>query len=381
MSPRLPGAPCVLVAAMMLALAVPEASAYPGFGRRAYETVYVPSSGSILLDSTAYYVPTVYASTSYYVPTVYTSTSYVPTRYVVSSTSYLRPTAYYVPTRYVVERPVVSTSSIVERAYYVPTVTALDLPLVRTTSSSPLCCDDTLGSSSGIVSDEPVYALPPEASNDDTNEIPAPANRPSGSSASSSPVSGGEPDLNPGDIHRQPPVTRQSDSPPPAGQPSNTAEDPLPLIDPNDDPPAPRPAPAGLDINPPPAPPAEDVSRAPSATDGGSQRTTLRPTYTRPLAEARSQLLGKVLSAVSGDPEDGVLVTLTNRSGRFEPRTATTASDGTFSITLPEGDWTVAVPKPNDPAGALTIDRDITVSGGVITDDQDRQVTLMSINR
>lgn len=376
MSPRLPGASCVLAAVMMLALGVPEASAYPGFGRRAYETVYVPSTASILLEPTAYYLPTSYFD---YTPTVYTSTTYLPssyvvrpTSYLVSPTTYIRPTTYYSPTRYVVRRPLVTTSSsIVERAYYVPTVTTLDLPLIRTSSSLSLCCDDPISSGSlgTVISDEPVYDRPAETPDLDTNtDIPAPASTPSGSQQPAS----GEPPLDPGVIRsepRQPSTVRPTDSPPAAAQPVTPLGEPdLPLVDPSD-------------INPPLPPPADEIPLGPGETDSGSERTTLRPTFSRPLAEARSGLLGKIVSAVTGEPEAGVTVTLTSPSDRFRARTATTDANGTFSVILPEGDWTVTIPKPGEAAGASTIDRFITVSGGVITDDQNREVTLMTINR
>ncbi len=140
---RVPRALTVLLAtAVMFALGSSRASAYGLFHNRAYETVYVPSSASVLIEPTAYYVPSSF--TSYYTPTVYATSTYVPSRYVLGSTAYIRPTSYYAPTRYVVRRrPVYATSAVVDTAYYLPTTTTLDLPLIRT-SASVECCGDSV---------------------------------------------------------------------------------------------------------------------------------------------------------------------------------------------------------------------------------------------
>ncbi len=119
----------------------------------------------------------------------------------------------------------------------------------------------------------------------------------------------------------------------------------------------------------------------PEAASGGPERReALRPTFNR-VSLARSTLQGKVVSAVSGEPQNRVVVTLSDRSGRFIPRTTTTDDSGDFSIVLPEGDWIASVSKPGDEDVSATIDHYLTVSGGVITDDQNREVTLLTINR
>src|ERR1700752_959636 len=106
------------------------------------DTVYVPSSSTILLQPTSYYyVPTTY---SYVSPTGYTTASCVSASYYTTPTTYIVPTTYSSPARYVVrryvQRPVVSTTSYVPTTYYLPTTVSVDLP-VLSTSSTVACCE------------------------------------------------------------------------------------------------------------------------------------------------------------------------------------------------------------------------------------------------
>jgi hypothetical protein len=100
----------------------------------------------------------------------------------------------------------------------------------------------------------------------------------------------------------------------------------------------------------------------------------MKPSY----GSARVRLDGKVASALSGKPESAVPVTLVPNSNLFRNRVATTDDQGRFNVLLTDGDWTVQVPRPD---GKGTIDRLITVSGGLVTDDQDREITSLTVNR
>lgn len=321
------------------------------------ETVYTPTS-SVLALPTAY-VPTSYSylPTSYsYTPTVYTSTSWLSPTYYVEPTAYVvrRPARYYVPRRYV--RPYVATSRVYSydltpTAYYVPATTTLDLPLVRT--SAEVCCEP-----------EPVCATetaaPPvdNAAKSASNNDPEPAYNDPSKTVKSTPRNGGTNADRTGSTGANP-------SKPAAG--TNTggaaAADPSPPD---------RPAPDGgagdaaKDLEIPDNPPGKpgDLDR----------RNSLRPV----LNTARSTLRGKLLSAVDGKPEKGVKITAIDARGRFRDKVATTDDTGRFAIVLPEGDWMVVVPTADNKS---TTEQAVTVSGGLITDAQDREVSNLIVNR
>ena len=92
----------------------------------------------------------------------------------------------------------------------------------------------------------------------------------------------------------------------------------------------------------------------------------------------RSLLQGRVVSATTGTPEKDLNVVISSAVGRFRDRTVTTDKDGRFSVVLPEGDWNVRVPVAGSKADSIW---PITVAGGLITDDQDREVATLTINR
>lgn len=372
----------------------------PARADRLVETVYVPTS-SILLEPTSYYVPT---SSTYVVPTstVYTTRSLVSTSYYVPR-AYILPTTSWTSTRYVVRRPTVlrRSSYYVPTTYYLPTTTTFALPTLDTccgdsgevvsaapVASSDICCDTDDGGS--IVSSPVDSAVP----------APAPA-RPAESGSTSE-----EPRLNP-NVLRSEPSTRSGNgsgtganpATPPAGPlagppapaepapaepasgagalvnpPTDASASPNPPpVTPGELPPPVDPAPSDLpDANPPPAgatTPERHQAQRPAFTDSGVQRARL----------ARGTLRGRVLSAVSGKPEAGVVIVVADARERYRDRQATTDANGGFSISLPEGDWTLRVPKA--PGSTETIDRGVTVGGGYITDEQDREVTSLTINR
>jgi len=89
-----------------------------------------------------------------------------------------------------------------------------------------------------------------------------------------------------------------------------------------------------------------------------------------------SLLPGAVAALARQHPN--VQVTLTDARGRFKDKTKVTGDDGTFSVVLPEGDWSVQVPSTD---GKTVLERPITVSGGLITDDKDTAVSMLTFNR
>jgi hypothetical protein len=93
---------------------------------------------------------------------------------------------------------------------------------------------------------------------------------------------------------------------------------------------------------------------------------------------SRNVLAGKVLSSESGQPEEGVKVTVSSRAGAFVDRSATTDALGRYAVRLPDGDWTVKVSMPS---GRVYSVSQITVSGGQITDDVGRNVPSLTITR
>ena len=120
-----------------------------------------------------------------------------------------------------------------------------------------------------------------------------------------------------------------------------------------------------------------DVTSGPDFQE--ARRPALRDEDVRRVETARSTLSGRVMSAVSGKPESGVAIVVSDFQKRFRDRLATTDANGEFEVVLPEGDWTVSVPKVS--GGGQSIDRAVTVGGGLITDDQNREVTRLTINR
>jgi hypothetical protein len=137
--------------------------------------------------------------------------------------------------------------------------------------------------------------------------------------------------------------------------------------------------------------PAPDPAASPTTPPPGLDPTTYqarRPALADPAvkpvaATARTILRGRVVSASTGAPETGLAVTVADARARFKDRELRTDANGAFSTSLPEGDWTVKVARvgagPDDPNPS--INTPITVSGGLITDAQDREVTTLTINR
>jgi hypothetical protein len=174
-----------------------------------------------------------------------------------------------------------------------------------------------------------------------------------------------------------------------AGDATNTqTTPPRPTPDPGAPPTTPAP-PAG------PVPPVDEIPKTSGAGQPGgpTSDTTVpqgsgarydvrKPRSTdadvRPVSLTRSILEGKVISADSGQPEEGVRVTIIDHRGRFDDRTATTDALGRYAVNLPEGDWTVRVEMPSRKTYPVS---EITVGGGRITDTSGRAVASLTIKR
>jgi hypothetical protein len=116
---------------------------------------------------------------------------------------------------------------------------------------------------------------------------------------------------------------------------------------------------------------SQTIRRDSQRPTGLSTPRSLRP-------ELRNVLFGRVKSRDSNEPEEGVRVTIRNRTGLFEDRTAMTDAFGRFAVRVPDGDWTVNVTMPSGrvfPVSQITVDR------GAITDDVGRDIPSLVITR
>lgn len=338
----------LLAAALIVTNAANSRAAWPLV---VSETVYTPTS-SILATPTAYVIPT---SLSY---SGLQTVRYTPTSYYLTESAYVlprryyRPTAYYMPRSYYLPRTYVTRSvldyAVTPTSYYLPTT--VSMPLV-TTSASSLCCDVQPACDS-VTSPAPIAQSASETNNGSVNF---------------NPDANGEdntPSLNG--------TNKVIQSSPKAAAPAAPKDSSV-----GTPPEATTPAPAApAEVNPtvPTAPVPEDPLGIPPTAD--LQHEVRRPVYRA--STARSTLLGKIVSATDGKPEKGVTVTLTDARGRFKDKTKVTGDDGTFSVVLPEGDWSVQVPSTD---GKTVLERPITVSGGLITDDKDTAVSMLTFNR
>jgi hypothetical protein len=85
-----------------------------------------------------------------------------------------------------------------------------------------------------------------------------------------------------------------------------------------------------------------------------------------------------VQSGASGEPEEGVRVSLINRFDQAINRVALTDAFGRFAVRLANGDWTVNVTMPS---GRVYPVSQIRVSNGQITDDQGNRLPSLEITR
>ncbi|MDG3006779.1 carboxypeptidase-like regulatory domain-containing protein [Paludisphaera mucosa] len=403
----------LLAAALWAMGAGREASAYDVW----VETVdWVPTSSVVSVPSyvaASYVVPTTYAAPSFY------ATAYATETLALAPTSYVVPSSYVVPTYYETRfrrslfgrrliptgRTYYATSYtpsyfpttlIYPTSYVVPTTavvspTVYDREVVATAylPSSGSCCGEA------VLAPTSVRMVAPESS---TRAAAPPVRRAPAAAATAEDELDEAPSL-PSTVDPAPPAPR-----PRAVQPAPVQSTPKSTAaDGATSPPAPQapareqstvrpgevaPAPAG------PAPKADDAPApsSPAGADGlipapegnlgfSNRREALRPVYdpARAIDPARRNVLfGRVRERSSSEPEEGVRVLLTNRAGTFDDRTAMTDAFGRFAVRVPDGDWTVQVAMPSGRVYAVS---EITVSNGLISDDQGRDVPSLTITR
>ena len=331
-------------------------------------TSYLPTSTVLATESIAYPTSTTIVRRSIFRPRRYVertftyglpSASYVsPTSYLASS--YLTPTSYYVPTSYYAGSSLVPTSYLSSYAV-APTSYVIDRGVVTTSLSSSDPCETT----SAPVQTRSTAIRPTNSSNGDSGNaiVSVPSNasnanerRPQGSVSS---VPGGE---EPAALNVN--TAPAKEIPPPALVPTTKPElspPGQPLQEPNpNDLKLPEPGRSG------------GVNPQPSET---SFRSARRPTY-----DGRNILHGRVVSAESKRPEEGVSVIISNATKNYADRNAMTDADGEFKVSLPDGDWTVKVRMPS--GSVFAVGRDyVTASNGRVTDASGRNVAEFLITR
>ena len=422
---RLIGWPLPILAGLLLAL-----GSVPGRAQVLYlETSDWIPTASVLALPTSYVVGSTYVlPTSYTIPTVY-ATAYVTQSAMLEPTTYLAPTYY--ETRFrrrgLFGRRLVETT----RAYYLPTTayypttyyypttfysptvyspTVMDTAVVSTgytTSSSSDCCGTMVAANLPAVRSYPSEQAPAAAP-----AAPRTSPRPRSAPLQSQPA---ENDTFSSDVPALPPRESTNQGQTSAATPSQPETPPRPQVPTREQSTAaPATAGSGKAASPgtgssgtaqpknvtPRTPPAdrssggvelpkapadfEDLQRAPSDKEGtGSSglRTVQKPVYstTRVLrSEYRNVLFGRVKARDTNEPEEGVRVTITNRTNAYSDRVALTDAFGRFAVKVPDGDWTVNVTMPSGRSYSVS---DITVSNGLISDDIGRDIPSLVITR
>ena len=343
-----------------------------------YATAYVTESA--LLAPTTYVAPTYYetrfrrgglfgrrlveTTRAYYLPT----TAYYPTTYYYPTTFY--PTTYYYPTTFY--SPTVLDTSVVSTSY--------------TTARSSNCC----GGETIVAAAPAVRMYPSEQTPVATTPAPRTNTRSRTSPIQSEPaeddsINSNVPELPP---REAPPrsdasgaAAGRSDSPPNPTVPARVQPKPA---SPNTYPTSPAPS-GGVERPRAPAGP-EDLEPAPAGdqttgSGSGGRRVVQKPVLPAS-REVRSQfrnvLFGRVKTRDTNEPEEGVRVTISNRTNAYADRVALTDAFGRFAVKVPDGDWTVNVTMPSGRAYSVS---QITVSNGLISDDIGRDIPSLVITR
>jgi hypothetical protein len=351
-------------------------------------TSYVPTS----YVSTSYVVPT-----SYYVPTVYAG-AYYPTSYVLSPTSYYVPSSYYATTyvtrsRSLLRRPVYSaTSYYVPTSYYLPTSyyvpTSYYLPTVYDVATTPVSsyatCDDSSTSSTQPAGDSGTR------SRDNSRRSSSAESRSTPPSSITSTVPSAPSETDEGTVRAD--VSEAA----PAGERDRAGT----LGGIGETPPAPlpataNPARAGDKVNVPPPPAAELPARDRGLPNGAASDEALKndvmvlpPAADQDRREARRPVLpgpgtnnilaGSVLSKATNAGVPNVRVTATNRLKTHPDQVGKTDALGRFALQLFDGNWTIMV---ENASGQRVSAKNVSVSGGIVSDDRGRAIRNLEIGR
>ncbi len=130
----------------------------------------------------------------------------------------------------------------------------------------------------------------------------------------------------------------------------------------------------------------EDLEPAPAGdqttgSGSGGRRVVQKPVLpaSRDVrSQFRNVLFGRVKTRDTNEPEEGVRVTISNRTNAYADRVALTDAFGRFAVKVPDGEWTVNVTMPSGRAYSVS---QITVSNGLISDDIGRDIPSLVITR
>jgi hypothetical protein len=414
---RLIGLRLPILAVLVLAL-----SSVPS---QAAEVLYLETAGwvptvSLLAVPTTYVVGgSIVAPTSYTIPTVY-ATAYV------TESAWLAPTTYVAPTYYETRfrrrglfgRRLVETT----RAYYLPTTayypttyyypttfyspTVLDTAVVSTgytTARASDCCGGEMIAAARpevrmYPSEQaPVAASPAPRTNARSRTAPLQSQSAEDDSTSS----------NVPELPAREPAPGSDASGAAAGRSDSPPNPPLPLREQSTAPRAgaaqtkpasPATGSPGSSAQPKtanPRPGAVELPTAPAGGDdlqpfpgdetsgagSGGRRVVQKPALSTPRdvrSQYRNVLFGRVKARDTNEPEEGVRVTISNRTNAYADRVALTDAFGRFAVKVPDGDWTVNVTMPSGRAYSVS---QITVSNGLISDDIGRDIPSLVITR
>jgi len=118
-----------------------------------------------------------------------------------------------------------------------------------------------------------------------------------------------------------------------------------------------------------------------SGAGSGGRRVVQKPVLSTPRdvrSQYRNVLFGRVKARDTNEPEEGVRVTISNRTNAYADRVALTDAFGRFAVKVPDGDWIVNVTMPSGRAYSVS---QITVSNGLISDDIGRDIPSLVITR
>lgn len=378
----------------------------PAFSVVTVPTSYVAATSFVVPAS--YVIPTAYttayvAETAFVEPTTYLSPTYYETRLrrrglfgrrlVETTRAYYMPTtAYYPTTHYYYYPTTYTTSAIVDRAvvpsgYVVASsaccgteIVASSTPTVRTLPAEPSTTSVPKAKKPAVIQSKPEEEVEPISST--VSPPPAEEPRPRVESSRSAPAAGKteSPPTPPTPNREQ--STAAPNKPASAQPKAATAPPNSPAGNDAQELPPVQPAPARIPgaVEPPVAP--ADGFDLRSADEGSAgapiRREARKPTTYTPRPEFRNILFGNVKARTSGDPQEGVRVTLSSRTNAFEDRVQETDAAGRFAVRVPDGDWTVKVTMPSGRTYPVS---QITVSNGAITDDDGRDIPSLVITR